>query len=82
MTSDMNITNSKENIICSICYTESSGVGSYSCPESDYFLCGNCYQSVLNYLQYIYYIYYLDMPCSSESGSQSYKIYLVYPQNS
>ena len=56
-TSDMIIINSKkkkERIFCSMCYTESSGIGCYSCPESDYFLCSNCYQNVLIYLQYIY----------------------------
>ena len=43
-TKDLVYTTSTEKIICSMCYTESSGFGSYSYPESDYFLCNECYK--------------------------------------
>ena len=52
-TSDLTITKSNRVIICSMCYTENTGVDCYSCPKSDYFLCSKCYQDVLN----IYYLY-------------------------
>ena len=43
-TKDLVYNISTEKIICSMCYNESSGFGSYSCTKSDYFLCDKCYK--------------------------------------
>ena len=41
---DLVYTTFKKKPICSMCYKESSDFGCYSCPESDYFLCDECYK--------------------------------------
>ena len=76
-TRDLVYTSSKKRIICSMCYIERSGLGSYSCPESDYFICDKCYNQVINYLYiyiyilyiYIFAIYFLGLSCMFQKMS-------------